>query len=376
MSYRVYDATTLSEFMGDFIIYRNLIPADKRLPGVDELRGFLGLEGSALPRKAEPAYGQVVAEMLRQGRSLDLPQAEVKEIVYIGDTQMNDGTAFRNICAAGEWPGWAFIGRDDMATPPQYDAKDHLFVANRWSALADYMAFLEQQDFGLNEETAVVIDVDKTAVGPRGRNDKVIDAARVEGVQNTVAGLLGANFDEAAFRTAYDELNKPAYHAFTGDNQDYLAYICLVLGTGLFELDTLVSQIHENTLNHFSDFISRVQDRRAELAASGLAPVHDDVWRCVQAGDPTPFKAFRYNEYLTTIARFGDLPGASLDQVLAQRITINQEVRKVALALRARGAVIFGVSDKPDEASLPSSAQAQAGMMPLHRLETLAAGEA
>jgi hypothetical protein len=106
-----------------------------------------------------------------------------------------------------------------------------------------------------------------------------------------------------------------------------------------------------------------------------LAAVHADVWQSVQAGDPTPFKAFRYNEYLTTIARFGDLPGAAVEQILNQRITINQEVRHTALALRQRRVLIFGVSDKPDEASLPTQAQAEQGMKPLHRLETLAVGE-
>ncbi len=41
-------------------------------------------------------------------------------------------------------------------------------------------------------------------------------------------------------------------------------------------------------------------------------------------------------------------------------------------AARERGALIFGVSDKPDEASLPSEEQASAGLRPLHRLVTLA----
>jgi hypothetical protein len=51
------------------------------------------------------------------------------------------------------------------------------------------------------------------------------------------------------------------------------------------------------------------------------------VRRAVQAGDPTSFKAFRFAEYGTTSARFGDLPGASVEQVLEQRIVITQEVR-------------------------------------------------
>jgi hypothetical protein len=376
MTYTLHGLASLHEFLGDFVVYRNLIPADERLPSVAQFQECLNLAGNSLPRKAEPAYGWVIAGMLRRARALDLPRTEIRRLVYIGDTQMNDGTAFRNLCTAGEWPGWAFIGRDAVAQPPQVTVEGPLYVANRWSALPDFLRFLGNKDFALDEGTAVVIDVDKTAIGARGRNDQVIDEARVEGVQRTVADLLGPSFDKAAFRAAYDELNKPAYHAFTADNQDYLAYICLMLGTGLFDLDAVIHDVETESMQRFTDFIAKVHNRRAELADTGLAPVHDDVWRCVQAGDPTPFKAFRFNEYLTTVARLGDLPGATVQQVLHQRIAITQEVREAALALRERGALIFGVSDKPDEASIPNPEQATAGLKSLHRIETLAVGQA
>jgi hypothetical protein len=398
MPYRITGLTSLHDVMGDWIVYRNLVPADRRLPAIDALRGPLDLEpalnragkpalslakeilrfaqndkeGPALPRKAEPAYGRVVAEMLRCARALDLPGATVRRLIYIGDTRLNDGTAFDNLCAAGSWPGWAFIGRDDMRSPAQVQVEGRLYLANRWSALPDFVDFVEEKGFPLDEGTAAVIDVDKTAIGARGRNDQAIDQARVEGIQHTVADLLGPSFDQAAFQGAYDALNQPAYHAFTADNQDYLAYICLMLGAGLFELAALIAEVQGGSLHSFGDFIAGVQARRAELAPTGLTPIHDDVWRRVQVGDPTPFKAFRYNEYLATAARFGDMPGASPEQVLAGRIVLTAEVRQAADALRERGAVVFGVSDKPDEASLPNEEQARAGMQPLHRLQTLA----
>lgn len=375
MVYEVTGQTSLQEILGDLVVYRNLVPADARLPSIDELRPQVNLGSNVLPRKADPPYASVVAAMLRQARALDLPGATIRRLIYIGDTHLNDGTAFRNLCAAGHWPGWAFIGRDDMNCEAQVEVEGALYVSNRWSALRRFLRFVEREGFELNEETAVVIDVDKTAIGARGRNDEVIDEARVEGVRRTVAGLLGPRFDEHAFRTAYDELNQPAYHAFTADNQDYLAYTCLMLGAGLFDLEALVQRVEDGTMERFEDFIIQVHSGRSELNSTGLASIHDEVWKCVQKGDPTPFKAFRYNEYLTTVARFGDLPGASVEEVLAQRIVITEEVRELATELRQRGALLFGVSDKPDEASVPSEAQAQVGMKPLHQLETLAVGE-
>lgn len=369
MTYKLYGLASVAELIGDFVVYRNLMPMDDRLPSVNDL----SLTNS--PRKAEPAYGVVVAEILKRARALDVPCVEIERLLFVGDTKLNDGTAFRNICAAGGWPGWCFIGRDALTDEPQVQTEGQLYVANRWSALPEFLRFVQEQGFALDAGTAVVIDMDKTLVGARGRNDKVIDTARVEGVRRTVAGLLGPGFDLAAFQTAYDALNQPAFHPFTADNQDYLAYICLILGAGLFRLDKVIRDVQAGRLKSFDDFIRQVQDRRADLAASGLAPVHDEVWACVQAGDPTPFKAFRYNEYLTTAARFGPLPDAPVEEVLRQRIVITQEVRTAALRLKEKGALLFALSDKPDEASMPNPAQAREGMKALHRLPTLVVGE-
>lgn len=373
MAYRVHGLTSLYEFLGENVVYRNLIPANTRLPSLTVLKDKLDLD--QIPRKAEPAYGRVVAEMLRQARALDIPGARIERVLFIGDTELNDGTAFRNICAAGEWPGWCFIGRDTLGDPPGVRVKDGLYVANRWSMLPAFLTYVEEQGWRVDEGTAVVVDMDKTAVGARGRNDAVINQARVEGVQRTVADLLGPSFDRGAFEAAYDELNQSPYYGLTADNQDYLAYICLMLGAGLFNLDEVVSAVESGEMDGFDTFIGRVQRRREELAPSGLTSIHDDVWACVQAGDPTPFKAFRYNEYLTTVARFGDLPRMGSEEALKRRIVITQEVRQAALGLRERGALLFALSDKPDEASVPSEQQAQEGMRALHHLETLAVGE-
>jgi hypothetical protein len=376
MNYETTGSTALHEITGDFVVYRNLTPADPRLPAIADLREQLGLEAGAIPRKTDPDYGRVLAEILRQARELTAESVPLERLVYIGDTRLLDGSAFGNLCAAGNWTGWAFIGAEDATRPPQTQLEAPLYLSNRWSALPDFLRFLESEGWTPDASTAVVIDVDKTAIGARGRNDKVIDQARVEGVKRTVADLLGPLFDERAFRLAYDQLNQPAYHPFTADNQDYLAYICLILGAGLWRLSELIEQVKHGSLASFQDFIARVQRRRLELAQTGLTSIHDEVWELVQAGDPTPFKAFRHNEYLTTVARFGDLPDASPEEALSQRIVITQEVRDLALVLQERGCLLFGVSDKPDEAVWPSEEQAREGFKPLHRLETLAVGEA
>ena len=191
----------MREFFGDFVIYRNLVPADRRLAAGNELSLELGLTGGPPPRKAENEYGLIVAEMLRQARKLDFPKTMVKRLVYIGDTHMNDGTAFRNICLAGSWPGWAFIGQEDMSMPRHVVYDEPFVLANRWSALSEFLSFLDEKGFVRDEETVVVIDVDKTAIGAKGRNDGVIDDVRVESAKRTVADVLGVGAEApAAYR--------------------------------------------------------------------------------------------------------------------------------------------------------------------------------
>jgi hypothetical protein len=374
-AYQIKHTGSLHDIWGDFIVYRNLVPADHRLPAFNDLKGNLFNIGTPLPRKVEPAYGRVVAEILTQARRLDLPRSQIKRLIFLGDTRLLDGTAFQNLCIAGGWPGWAFIGKDDPNAPKANQVEGQLFIANRWSSLNDFLVYLEGQEVKLDDETALVIDMDKTSVGARGRNDKPVDEARLEGVRRTVADLLGKDFNESTFRDAYQTLNQPLYHSFTADNQDYLAYICLMLGTPLFEFDQVVQEVQEGRLTTFFEFIKCVQDRRAELGQGSLGAIHDQVWANVQVYDPTPFKTFRFNEYLCTAGRYGGAPAENLAKLLAERIVITAEVEEFAAELRKRGALIFGLSDKPDEASLPSAEQERQGMKALHQVETYVIGE-
>ena len=61
--------------------------------------------------------------------------------------------------------------------------------------------------------------------------------------------------------------------------------------------------------------------------------------------------------------------------MLAEEILVTEEVRRMALVWRERGALTFGLSDKPDEASLPPAELAEKGYPPLHRAVTHAVGE-
>jgi len=374
---RSYGRTSVHEFLGDFVVYRNLRPVDRRLPSLREVAPRTGLPPGCIPRKSEPAYAQVISGLLRQARSLDAPGASIERLIYVGDTQMNDGTAFSQICQAAGWPGLAFIGAEkDEPEKVQVVEQQQgpLYLANRWAALTDFDGFCRERGFGTDERTAVIVDLDKTALGARGRNDHVIDRARMEAVQCTVGALLGDKFDPQAFRGAYELLNKPEFHPFTADNQDYLAYLCLIVGSGHHALEALVAAVRGGRLARFAQYLAEVEARAAELP-SALRVIHRQVREAVGRSDPTPFKAFRRTEYRSTVERMGQSSDETPPETLLQQeILITQEVREIALCWRQRGALLFGLSDKPDEASIPTEELAARGYQPIHRVKTHAVG--
>jgi len=365
-----FERAELSDFLGDSIVYRNLEPADGRLRGLKEIWSEIGMPAYRIPRKVEAEYAATVLHILGQARDLRGQTQPSERLLYIGDTRLLDGTAFRNLRAASGWPGWAFIASEDMAAEPRVIIEDDLYLANRWSALAGFLDFVREKGLSLDGRTVTVIDLDKTTLGARGRNDRAVDAARVDGVRRTVQEALGGEFDAQAFRSVYDELNQPRYHSFTADNQDVLAYVCMMVVSGLYDYQTLLEAIDANRLSTFDDFIEACQEilEQPQAGTAALQQMHAEVYGNYKQGDPTPFKSFRRREYLTTIARMDSLPDdAPVNRLLQEEITLTREVAEAALWLKARGVLCFGISDKPDEASLPTPAQTEAGRLPLHR---------
>ena len=161
-----YGRTSVSEFLDDRIVYRNLAPLDSRLPPLARLRSLLGLPGGLIPRKSELEYARVIAHLLQEARRLDRPGIPIERLIYVGDTLLNDGNAFANICRAGGWPGLAFIGfeRDDSPKVEVVEGQDGiLYLSNRWSALGEFDRFCWERYHPVDECDAVVVDLDKTA---------------------------------------------------------------------------------------------------------------------------------------------------------------------------------------------------------------------
>jgi len=368
-----YGRACLADFCEDWVVYRNLEPLDKRIRGIKNAFYAMELRSDLIPRKQERDYAKAAVWFVNEIQRVRGQRVPVSELLFLGDTLFNDGQAYANMVAIGGWKGACFIG----AERPEQEAvlrleEGNVTIASRWAMLSDWIETLRQQGFQLDAGTMAVIDIDKTALGAKGRNDKVIDRARLAGIYRTMDAVLGSDFDQTVFEQHYNELNRSRYHPLTADNQDYLAYICMVLNTRIMSLEELVSEINSASVEDFEQFIRWVDSRLMinPSASIALREVHESIMASVRNGDPTPFKRFRRQEFISTVEHMGNMPDtAAVSEILENEITITEEVYQLAMWLRERSCAVLCLSDKPDEASRPHP-HVSPDLMPLHRAVT------
>jgi len=361
---------SLSDWIDDQIVFRSLEPVDRRLPAWPSISETLGLPSFPPPRKSESTYAKAVLAILTQAQALRGARP-LGGLLYLGDTHLLDGQAFRHLISASGWPGRAFLADENRSVPPSLQQEGSLWLSNRWSALPRFLEAGAPQGGPLGDEVAAVIDFDKTAIGARGRNDHPLDEARLEGVRSTVQDALGKRFDESSFRKIYQEFNQPSFHSFTGDNQDLVAYLCLMLMSEVYPESVFRADLHNGSLSHFSAFARHCDlTLRREKGDHPVITVHQEVFAKIQQGDPTPFKRFRRQEYLATCRLMDWLPDdVPASRLLTDEICLTEEVATGISTLQQSGVLCFCISDKPEEASLPTPELAELGYKPLHRTQ-------
>lgn len=369
-----YGKAKLSDYFGDLVVYRNLEPLDRRIQGRKNASYKMEIPAEIIPRKQERDYAKAAVWIARQAaQKVRRGNAKLEELLFLGDTLYNDGHAYTNMLEVAEWTGACFIGGEKPNDAPsaEIDASN-IYSANRWAAISDWMKWVLAQGLHVDERTVVIVDIDKTALGAKGRNDQVINEARLEGIYRTMDAVLGSNFDRATFENHYHELNRSRYHFLTEDNQDYLAYICMTLNSGVFDATELMRDIQNGSLDNFQQFIRMVHTRlvMGSVGGESLRQAHEAVSASVLNGDPTPFKRFRRQEFITTVERMGQMPdNAPIEELLTEEITLTNEVCEVTDWLKARGCLLMCMSDKPDEASSPDR-HTSPDLPPVHQAPT------
>ena len=141
-------------------------------------------------------------------------------------------------------------------------------------------------------------------------------------------------------------------------------------GSGVEQLAGLVNRIWAGELRTFPQFIAEVEVCEFALGPS-LRSLHGQIYEAVCAGDPTPFKAFRYNEFLATLARMGHLPELGPFAGFPVTRDPDQPAKYATWPWNGRRWCIdLRVSDKPDEASIPSTELQEQGFVALHQKRT------
>ncbi len=351
---------TIGELTGEFIAYRSLRPCDTRLASF--------AVPAVPPRKVDRAYGKVVGDLLQRARAIDAPGVQLRRIIAVGDNAQTDGTAFENLCAENGWEGTALLVQEQAGSlhdVPVFGDAEPVIHLKHWQHLRAWAD--SRQAHSIDQHTVILLDIDKTLLGARGRNDQVIDDARSLAMRETNARMLGADFDSAVFTEARRIFNDRRFHHLTGDNQDYVGYLCLVAGSGVWTTAALEQAVVRGDITNINTLVASIATKTGS-AAEHFHTLSATIVERIAAGDPTPFKEFRIGEYYETLRRMGLDDTLTVAERLQRELVLTGEVLDVAREWRDQGALLFALSDKPDEAALPPTGDPNA--VALHHTRT------
>ncbi len=365
---------SIFDLLGGFIAYRSLSPIDLRLRNLTHPHARIGRNASIqrIPRKGSPDHAAAVVKILREAHRLahGTEAAAPSRLLYVGDSAGSDVPAFGHLCRVAGWSGRALIvAETEQPAEIRKERIDGITVhfANRWQAVAGFADEGRTAGYGSDQRTILVVDIDKTLIGARGRNSAPLDRARFQAALDVAQSFSGGAIDTTQLEMNLRELDRPAWHPLTADNQDVVAYVALIASSGAFGLDEL-HDWRQTGRGGFPSFLDALNERR-HLLSPGISNLHDAIRRRVAHGSATPFAAFRQFEYWATRNAASPLPcPASAEERLATEIVITGEVWAAVQDWQHRGCVAFGLSDKPDEACFPPACREIEGALPLHRI--------
>ena len=318
------------------------------------------------PRKLDMEYAQALAWLLaraNEARAGGTGRALSARSSTSGDTMLNDGGAFKNLRTLTGWPGWCFIGAEKDEALQADGAGRAVHRRTGGSRVADFLQHVHGR--GRGHRTVHGRHRGHRQDGARrpGRNDKSIDHARTAAMEATLRMRSGRAFAATSSGRPMPASASPKYHPFTADNQDNVAYICLMLSAGLVEIGCVLCATWTAGISRTSASSWRRWTSDGDELPPEVRALHDDIYARTLAGDLTPFKAFRRREYQETVDRMGHLPeDAQLAQRLVEEICMTREVLEACEWLKARGCLMVALSDKPDEATSPSPELAERGV--------------
>lgn len=315
----------ISDLIGDNIFFRELNPQNPDLVPIDVVLFRLNLD--RVPRKKDPEYPQVISYYLNLLGDFD-------RILFIGDTMISDRFLVLGLLSLNKYEVFAIITRE---SGEKFELKQEgdIIYSNRWSFMRELPDFLAKRDFYIDEKTAVIIDIDKTLIGARGRNDHAIDLARAEAVYKLLK-KAGISMDFNEFFNLYKHVNSPDFFNITQDNQDIVAFVTIALSSGIVKNITSLEETAQKLMTGKHPF---------------LAFLGKEIITNLKKKSPTLFPTFREMEYFTTIEfmdRFDD--STPIEKLLKEEIFITGEIYDL---FENSLSTIIALTDKPELSSLP-----------------------
>ena len=99
-----FGLVSLSEFLDDRFVYRDLQPVDPRYQGYNQCAQQFGLDPAAIPCKTDSVYNKIAVWIVDYMQE-QVSDEEVEELLVIGDSRITDGSAFQGMTAYAGWAG-------------------------------------------------------------------------------------------------------------------------------------------------------------------------------------------------------------------------------------------------------------------------------
>ncbi len=328
-----YKRGKLSDIFGNYLVFRELNPVSNSLPQFSEIKRALSL--TKLPRKKDEEYAKALYYIFSKAKSFN-------KVFYIGDTLMSDASVIKNFSKFPEIETFGIITREGEVG--KFEFRENFLLSGRWADLEKAFSVCEENVFRADERTVLIVDIDKTAIGARGRNDKAIDKARLDAIRELAEEIFG-KIDEEKFSKAYQIANKKEFFYITEDNQDIVS----LLSFFVYECAVSEEELSGKKFENAKELIEKVSVRNPVLKTYA-----ETVLKNIEEENPTAFPEFRKKEFLKTTVRADFLPDETpIAELLSEEITITGEVYRLALKLKKRGVLVFGVSDKPALSTMP-----------------------
>jgi FMN phosphatase YigB (HAD superfamily) len=334
---------SVADLFGDRISLRDLEPRAPSMKGLGSLRGDLGWDHVYVPRKNEPQYGRVLVEIMRQ-----LDPAGPRQVVFIGDTLLNDGGAIRGLQAAGPQDEvWGFLCGATSGRHKEDVVLGQIYFGARWASLPAFLHHAIGEGLRLGSGTFVLFDLDQTVYAAKRRDDAPLHTARWEATRDYLQSIIPAyRFDPDRAEAMYREFDRDAYHPVTRDNLDYVVLLILAAASGL--ADPVEIRTYAESSQPTIGALAEELRRRASMRVG-----HEEIDRVLEAikaiyyntmaGDQTPCKDFRRFECLAMAKHMADRG--------ADRIVLNQEVVDLVSYLSTTEVTLMAFSDRPPEAA-------------------------